>query len=134
MCMGRTLPSITQLVFAQIVDLKPFYDALRRSDQLVLDQFFEAILQHRPAIGNAANLLPMEILPFAILLEEHKRLSRMYDELLNLIERYWKHLKDLTCANKLHNSIEELVASAEYFLSQQNNRASNLRLSFSKIL
>jgi transposase len=53
---------------------------------------------------------------------------------LNLIERYWKHLKDLTCANKLHNSIEEVVASAEYFLSQQNHPASNLRLTFSKIL
>ena len=53
---------------------------------------------------------------------------------LNLIERYWKHLKDLACANKLHNSIEEVVASAEYFLSQQNHPASNLRLTFSKIL
>lgn len=52
---------------------------------------------------------------------------------LNLIERYWKHLKDLACANKLHNSIQEVVASAEYFLSQQNNLASNLRLTFSKI-
>jgi len=53
---------------------------------------------------------------------------------LNLIERYWKHLKDLACANKLHNSIEEVVASAEYFLSQQNNPTSNLRLTFSKFL
>lgn len=53
---------------------------------------------------------------------------------LNLIERYWKHLKDLACANKLHNSIEEVAASAEYFLFQQNNPASNLRLTFSKVL
>ena len=53
---------------------------------------------------------------------------------LNLIERYWKHLKLLACANKLHNSIEEVVASAEYMLSQQNNPASNLRLTFSKLL
>ena len=53
---------------------------------------------------------------------------------LNLIERYWKHLKDLACANKLHDCIEEVVASAEYFLSQQNILASNFRLTFSKIL
>jgi transposase len=53
---------------------------------------------------------------------------------LNLIERYWKHLKDLACANKLHNSLEELVASAEHILSQQNDPASNLRLTFSKNL
>ena len=53
---------------------------------------------------------------------------------LNLIERYWKHLKDLACANKLHNSIAEVVASAEFMLSQQNDPASSLRLLFSKIL
>jgi hypothetical protein len=40
-----------------------------------------------------------------------------YGPELNLIERYWKHLKDLACANKLHNSIEEVVASAEFMLA-----------------
>lgn len=53
---------------------------------------------------------------------------------LNLIERYWKHLKELACANKLHNSIEEVIDSAKDMLSQQNNPASNLRLVFSKDL
>src|SRR5687768_6398045 len=84
--MGRTLPSTTQLAFDQIAELKPFYEALRRSDQLILDKFFEAILQHRAAIGNAANLLPMEIMPFVILLEEHKRINHIHNELFHLIE------------------------------------------------
>jgi transposase len=53
---------------------------------------------------------------------------------LNLIERFWKHLKELACVNKLHNCIEEVVASAEFILSQQNNPASALRLLFSKFL
>jgi transposase len=53
---------------------------------------------------------------------------------LNLIERYWKHLKHLACVNKLHNCIEAVVASAEFMLSQQNDPASILRLLFSKIL
>lgn len=53
---------------------------------------------------------------------------------LNLIERYWRHLKDLACANKLHDSIEEVVLSAEYMLSQQNNLSSDFRLMFSKDL
>jgi transposase len=57
-----------------------------------------------------------------------------YGPELHLIERYWKHLKDLACANKLHNSIEDVLASADYMLSQQNNPASNLRLTFSKLL
>ena len=84
--MGRTLPSTTQLAFDQIAELKPFYEALRRSDQLILDKFFEAILQHRAAIGNAANLLPIEIMPFAILLEEHKRNHHILEELYGLID------------------------------------------------
>src|SRR5687768_8052184 len=83
--MGRTLPSTTQLAFDQIAELKPFYEALRRTDQLILDKFFEAILQHRAAIGNAANLLPIEIMPFAILLEEHKRNHHILEELYVLI-------------------------------------------------
>lgn len=53
---------------------------------------------------------------------------------LNLIERYWKHLKGLACANKLHNSIEEVAQSAEFMLRQQNDLSSSLRLQFSKNL
>jgi len=79
--MGRTLPSTTQIAFDLIAELKPFYGALRLSDQLILDKFFEAILQHRAAISNAANLLPMEIMPFVILLEEYKRVNRILEEI-----------------------------------------------------
>ena len=93
--MGHTLPSTTQIAFEQIAELKPLYDALRRSDQLILDKFFEAILQHRAAIGNAANLLPMEIMPFVILLEERKRNERIQNELYALIEGLEKRLDQL---------------------------------------
>ena len=83
--MGRTLPSTTQIAFELIAELEPFYGALRRSDQLILDKFFEAVLQHRAAISNAANLLPMEVMPFVILLEERKNVNQMRNELLGLI-------------------------------------------------
>ena len=53
---------------------------------------------------------------------------------LNLIERYWKYLKELACATKLHDCIEAVVASAEFVLTQQNDPASHLRLTFSKDL
>ena len=93
--MGRTLPSTTQLAFEQIAELKPFYEALRRADQLILDRFFESILQHRAAISHAANLLPMEVMPFVILLEEHKRNSQIYNELHVLIEAIENKIKSL---------------------------------------
>jgi len=91
--MGRTLPSTTQLAFDQIAELKPFYEALRRADQLILDRFFESILQHRAAISHAANLLPMEVMPFVILLEEHKRNSQVHNELHVLIEEIQNKIK-----------------------------------------
>ena len=93
--MGRTLPSTTQLAFEQIAELKPLYEALRRSDQLILDKFFEAVLQHRAAIHYAANLLPMEVIPLVILLEERKRIGRIHIELYRLIEELEKKLLHL---------------------------------------
>jgi hypothetical protein len=98
--MGRTLPSTTQLAFDQIAELKPFYEALRRTDQLILDRFFESILQHRAAISHAANLLPMEVMPFVILLEEHKRNSQVYNDLYVLIEEIQGKIKLLLPANE----------------------------------
>lgn len=94
--MGRTLPSTTQIAFDLIAELKPFYEALRRADQLILDRFFESILQHRAAIGNSVNLLPMEVMPFVILLEEHKRNSQVYNELYVLIEQIENKIKLLS--------------------------------------
>ena len=91
--MGHTLPSATQLAFEQIAELKPLYEALRRSDQLILDKFFEAILQHRAAIGNVANLLPLEVMPYVILLEERKWINHIHNELYNRIEEQDKKLK-----------------------------------------
>jgi hypothetical protein len=94
--MGRTLPSTTQIVFNLIAELQPFYLALRRSDQLILDKFFEAALQHRVPIGNAANLLPMEVMPFAILLEERKRFDQLHSEILGFIQELENKLKLLS--------------------------------------
>jgi hypothetical protein len=94
--MGRTLPSTTQIVFKLIAELEPFYLALRRSDQLILDRFFEAILQHRVPIGNADSLLPMEVLPFVILLEERKKFDKLQAELRTEIEELMKEVDRLS--------------------------------------
>lgn len=90
--MGRTLPSTTKIAFDLVAELKPFYEALRRSDQLILDKFFEAVLQHRAAISHTASLLPMEVMPFAILLEERKRNNQHFMELHSQIEELEKRL------------------------------------------
>lgn len=53
---------------------------------------------------------------------------------LNLIERFWRHLKDLACANKLEVSLEHLVTSVECTLNQQNDPAYPYRFQLSKNL
>lgn len=39
---------------------------------------------------------------------------------LNPIERFWRHLKDLACANKLQDDISEVLKSAERVMKKQN--------------
>jgi len=53
---------------------------------------------------------------------------------LNPIERFWRHLKDLACANKLQDNIEDVVNSSEKILHELNLPTSDLRLLLSKIL
>jgi putative transposase len=53
---------------------------------------------------------------------------------LNPIERFWRHLKDLACANKLEDNIENVVKATEKILNEQNNPDSDLRFRISKNL
>jgi transposase len=51
---------------------------------------------------------------------------------LNLIERFWKHLKDHILANKLFASLGLLLDNLERFLQQQNDLNSLQRFRFAK--
>jgi transposase len=53
---------------------------------------------------------------------------------LNPIERFWRHLKDVACANKLESNIEGVQAAVVKILNEQNNQASTLRFHVSKNL
>jgi hypothetical protein len=54
-----------------------FRRALRRSDQLALDDLFAAARNHLAAAAYAAHALPMETFLLAMLLEEHKEVLRL---------------------------------------------------------
>ena len=75
--MGRTLPSITQQFLQEQEAFARFRRALRRSDQLVLDDLFAAARQHLAAAAYAAHALPFETLLLSMLLEEHKEIIRL---------------------------------------------------------
>jgi transposase len=53
---------------------------------------------------------------------------------LNPIERFWRHLKDLACANQLWSSMAELIEKIESVLHQQCLPAFDHRFELSKIL
>ena len=83
--MGRTLPSITQTFLQEQESLARFRRALRRSDQLALDDLLAAARQHLAAASYAANPLPFETFLLSMLLEEHKRLLYLEQQLHHIL-------------------------------------------------
>ncbi len=75
--MGRTLPSATMAFYEEVGSFARFRRALRRSDQVALDDLFAAAQQHLAAAAYAAHALPMEVFLLSMLLEEHKEVLRL---------------------------------------------------------
>lgn len=83
--MGRTLPSITQAFIQEQEAFSRFRRALRRSDQLILDDLFASARQHLAAAAYAAHALPMETFLLSMLLEEHKELLRLRPQIEQIL-------------------------------------------------
>jgi hypothetical protein len=62
-----------------------FRRALRRSDQLALDDLFTSARQHLAAAQYASHALPFEVFLLAMLLEEHKEVLRLRQEVEELV-------------------------------------------------
>ncbi len=75
--MGRTLPSITQEFQQEEASFARFRRALRRSDQVALDDLFALARQHLAAAAYAAHALPFETFLLCMLLEEHKEVMKL---------------------------------------------------------
>ena len=80
-------------------------------------------IHHSHATQAAFALLENELLPLFL---------PRYCSQLNPIERYWKHLKSLACADKLFPDMDTLVASIECNLAHQNDLQSDSRFVFLK--
>lgn len=85
--MGRTLPSITQQFMVEKEAFSRFRRALRRSDQLVLDELFNSAQLHLAEAAYAANALPMEIFLLSMLLEQNKEIKRLKLQLEQIINQ-----------------------------------------------
>lgn len=72
----------------------------------------------------------------ALSLYEHRLLVFWlppYCPTLNIIERFWRHLKDTATANKLFLTIENLLTNLEQILIAQNQVEHPLRMSLNKL-
>jgi hypothetical protein len=85
--MGRTLASITQAFLDEESSFAKFRRALRRSDQLVLDDLFASARQHLAAAAYASHALPFETILLCMLLEEHKEVIRLRQFMEELRDR-----------------------------------------------
>ena len=79
--MGRTLPSATIVFMQEEAAFGRFRRALRRSDQLALDDLFVSARQHLAATQYAAHALPFEVMLLAMLLEEHKEVMKLRERM-----------------------------------------------------
>jgi hypothetical protein len=85
--MGRTLPSATQVFMQEEAAFARFRRALRRADQLALDDLFISARQHIAAAQYASHALPFEVFLLSMLLEEHKEVMRLRDKVEELERR-----------------------------------------------
>jgi hypothetical protein len=75
--MGRTLPSATVVFMQEEAAFGRFRRALRRSDQIALDDLFVSARQHLAAAQYASHALPFEVFLLSMLLEEHKEVMKL---------------------------------------------------------
>ena len=83
--MGRTNPTITDVFSQELESFGRFRRALRRRDQLALDDLFVSARQHLAAAGYAAHALPFETLLLCMILEEHKEVIRLREQVERLL-------------------------------------------------
>jgi hypothetical protein len=77
--MGNTNSTITDILHREEASLAKYHRALRREDQLALDDLFVAAYKHRAASGLAGHLLPFETFLLSMIIEQHKEVMHLRD-------------------------------------------------------
>jgi hypothetical protein len=85
--MGRTLPSASVYLLQEEESFSRFRRALRRADQLALDELFVSAKLHTAEAQYASHALPFEVFMLSMLLEEHKEVRRLREKVETLLEQ-----------------------------------------------
>jgi len=82
--MGRTNPTVSDLVSEWEQSLARYRRVLRRPDQLLFDELLVYVKTHAAAAGHAANALPENIFMISIVLEQQRQINAL-QESVNLL-------------------------------------------------
>ncbi len=82
--MGRTVPTMTQVVQLEEESWAPFRRALRAQDRPALDRLFAAARHHAAAASYVARPVPFDTILLAMLLEAMKAIETLEAEVERL--------------------------------------------------
>jgi hypothetical protein len=85
--MGRHTLSTTALAHQLISHLKPLSEMLPLNERLIVEKFFDTILQQRVAISEATDLLPLEAALVILLADERRRNNQEIDAVYRELQR-----------------------------------------------
>ena len=82
--MGRTVPTFTNLIDAELSSWSKFRRGLRKEDQEMFDEIFRAAKLHLAENFYAMRAVPFESMMMSILVEQQKRIKRLEEEMKRL--------------------------------------------------
>lgn len=85
--MGRTVPTMTQIIQSEEDGWAPFRRALRAQDRPALDRLFSAARHYAAAASYMARPVPFDAILLSMLLEAMKAIQRLEDEVAALRSR-----------------------------------------------
>ncbi|HEX2618496.1 MAG TPA: IS630 family transposase, partial [Phototrophicaceae bacterium] len=111
----------------------------KNSDSFIvfLEQLLLSTYKDQPVVlvmDNASYHHSAHVRAFLSLLEHRVHVIWLppYCPELNMIERFWKHLKSWVCANRLYPGLEQLQQAVMRALQEQNDLLSADRIRFHK--
>ncbi|MDR7520909.1 MAG: hypothetical protein QN168_00450 [Armatimonadota bacterium] len=75
--MGRTVPTMTQIVAQEEANFAPFRRALRKEDRTIFDRLFAAARHHTAPAAYLSRPVPFEVILVAMLLEMAKQVDAL---------------------------------------------------------
>jgi hypothetical protein len=82
--MGRTVPTFTNLIDAELASWSKFRRGLRKDDQEVFDEIFRASKLHLAENFYAMRAIPFESMMMSIVMEQQKAIQRLEKEVEKL--------------------------------------------------